>query len=178
MARILVGMSGGVDSSMAAYLLKAQGHDVIGVSFILCNPSAGSARPTEACRLVEPVNEARRTAHRIGIEHIVVDLRNPFFDHVVEPFIEGYRQGVTPNPCVLCNRHVKFPFLGRAADERGADLLSTGHYARVLEGRLLKGLDPGKDQSYVLYGLTPDILRRLTLPLGALSKPGVRAKAE
>ena len=178
MAGVLVGMSGGVDSSVTAYLLKNQGHDVTGISFILCEPSPGPGHSPETCCSAESVEKARRTAQQVGINHTMLDLRGPFLERVVQPFIEGYRRGLTPNPCILCNRHIKFPFLSTVADERRLNLISTGHYARVRDGRLLKGLDPRKDQSYVLYGLSRDVLERLVLPLGTRTKTEVRAIAE
>lgn len=178
MASVLVGMSGGVDSSVAACLLKDRGYRVTGVSFVLCEARLRPDLPPGLCCTPESVDEAGRTARYLGIDHSALDLRGPFFERVVSPFIEGYRRGITPNPCILCNRHIKFPFLKKFADERGIALVSTGHYARVLEGRLLKGLDARKDQSYVLYGLSPEVLKRLVLPLGTMTKPEVRARAE
>lgn len=182
MQRVIVGMSGGVDSSVTAYLLKNQGYEVQGVSFILYE--ARLRKTFTGCCSMEAINDARRTAEHIGISHTEIDLRDEFMAHVIEPFIEAYSKGITPNPCILCNRHIKFPYLLKMADEKGADFIATGHYARVesaqgarVKGQgclLKKGLDAKKDQSYVLYILRHEELNRLILPLGEKTKDEVR----
>ncbi len=176
-----MGMSGGVDSSVTAYLLKEQGHDVEGVSLVLYearNRTAGAL-----CCSQEAQDSAAETAAALGIRHRTIDVRAAFIDAVVDPFVEAYKQGETPNPCILCNKRIKFPCLLRAADETGAGFIATGHYARVEAARgsgsigqmlLKKAADGKKDQSYVLYDLEQWLLQRLLLPLGNMTKDEVR----
>ena len=176
-------MSGGVDSSVTAYLLKKQGYEVEGVSFVLYETRMKST--FSGCCSVESIRDAGETAAWLGVKHTAVDLRNEFMTRVIEPFIDAYTQGITPNPCILCNRHIKFPYLLKIADERGAECIATGHYAIIENSRqpaagcqeracLKKGIDLKKDQSYVLYVLRPEELRRLLLPLGEKRKEEVR----
>lgn len=176
---VVLGMSGGVDSSVSASLLKEAGHDVLGVSLVLFE-TPGTPLPTSCCSLTA-VKEAALTAASVGVEHIVVDARDLFIDKVITPFAEAYARGITPNPCVLCNRHVKFPILLEEALKRGGGHISTGHYAQVArEGghvALKKGLDPKKDQSYFLYCLRRAELNALELPLGLWKKEDVRTRA-
>lgn len=168
-------MSGGVDSSTAAYLLKKQGYDVEGLSLVLFETRKA---PTSCCSL-ESIEAAARVCARLGIPHRTVNAQAEFMEQVMEPFARAYAAGLTPNPCILCNREIKFPFLTRQADERGADFIATGHYAvvdRSVPGKILlkKGADPAKDQSYVLYAQRPEELKRLLLPLGGYHKSEVR----
>lgn len=182
MKKVIVGMSGGVDSSVTAHLLKEQGYEVEGVSFILYE--ARLKNTFTGCCSIEAINDARRTAEHMGVRHTAVDLRDEFMERVIEPFIEAYSRGITPNPCILCNKYIKFPYLLKIADEKGADFIATGHYARVETSQesevrsqkffLKKGIDPKKDQSYVLYVLRQEELNRLKLPLGDKTKDEVR----
>lgn len=175
-------MSGGVDSSMAAYLLREAGHEVEGLSLVLYETRLGGGSPTACCSL-EAIEEAAETARILGIPHSALDARAEFMEKVIEPFVEAYAKGLTPNPCILCNRHIKFPLLLKRAKELGAELIATGHYAKTerltgLEAPFLKkGTDPKKDQSYVLYALRNEELRRLILPLGGYFKEEIRGMA-
>ena len=179
--KVIVGMSGGIDSSVAAWLLKQQGYDVEGVSFIFGERRLQKYAVSPCCSL-ESLIDAKKTADSIGIKHAMVNLRNEFTERVIEPFIDAYANGLTPNPCILCNGEIKFASLLRAAQERGADLIATGHYARIAKCRhadgesfsLNKGADAKKDQSYVLYVLGQRELRHLILPLGGKKKDEVR----
>ncbi len=174
-------MSGGVDSSVAALLLKNQGFEVEGLSLLMFETRGGEAADPRSCCSLEAVADAAETARAIGIPHAVVDARDIFIEKVIEPFALAYSKGLTPNPCILCNRHVKIPLLIGAANERGADFIATGHYARISRDgqtmRLAAALDGKKDQSYVLYAQEIEELRRLVLPLGELDKREVRRMA-
>jgi tRNA-uridine 2-sulfurtransferase len=176
-ARVVVGMSGGVDSSVAAALLAGRGCEVIGITLLLWE-----ATPEETfagrCCTPEDVGDARRVCARLGVPHYTLDWRRAFRDEVVDPFVADYRRGRTPNPCVVCNDVLKFDRLVGKARELGAGWVATGHYARVVEGpRLLRGVDRDKDQSYFLAGIRPDVLPGITFPLGGLTKDEVRAEA-
>ena len=179
MGKVVVAMSGGVDSSVAAYLLKQAGYDVVGMTMRLWTAEDPDARPHQKrCCSVEDVDDARNAAAVIGIPHYVVNFEREFQANVVDYFIGEYHRGRTPHPCIACNQRVKFdPLLERAA-AIDAQLLATGHYARVAresEGyRLLKAVDPGKDQSYVLYGLGQHELRRILFPVGQYGKHEIR----
>ncbi len=179
--RILVAMSGGVDSSVAAALLKEQGHELVGVTFHLWD-AAGEHKVGRCCA-PEDRDDARRTCDHLGIPHYVIDERKAFRDDVVEPFLDAYLAGDTPSPCVSCNQHVKVSRLIELADRFGCARVATGHYARILREddgrvRLLRGRDRGKDQSYFLFGVPPAVLARLEFPLGDLHKSDSRAQAE
>ncbi len=167
-------MSGGVDSSVAALLLKQSGLEVEGVSFILYEARMKKTFSKAPCCSIAAMDDARLTARQLGVDHHTIDMREVFMEKVIEPFMEAYSRGVTPNPCILCNKYVKFPYLLSHARERGAALISTGDYARVQNRKLLKGVDVKKDQSYVLYVLSQDELGCLRLPLGGMRKDEVR----
>lgn len=176
--RVVVGMSGGVDSSVAAWLLKEQGWEVIGVTMKLW-PQDCMTRAEDKCCGPQAIADARGVAHALGIPHYVVDEAVPFERLVIDYFAEEYRAGRTPNPCIMCNERVKFGNLRDKAASLGADYIATGHYAIVehSEGKapvLRKGLDPRKDQSYFLFSLNDAQLSRSLFPLGSLTKTEIR----
>jgi tRNA-uridine 2-sulfurtransferase len=180
MSRILVAMSGGVDSSVAAARLMRQGHEVVGVTLHLWDyPDTES--PKARCCAPEDIHDAAKVAAFLGFPHYAFDRRELFSRKVVEPFVDAYLEGVTPSPCVNCNQQVKFAELLRAADRLGCDRLATGHYARIVANdtrlELHRGADMSKDQSYFLYALTEATLARLAFPLGESTKAEVRAEA-
>ena len=170
-------MSGGVDSSVAAGLLRDAGHDVVGATLKLWGGVADSG-----CCSVADVDDARRVAQVLGVDHHVFNYTEEFERHVVAPFVAGHAAGLTPNPCIECNKHLKFDLLIDRATRLGFDAVATGHHARVLEraGRpvLARGADAAKDQSYVLGYLSAPQLARLALPIGAMTKDAVRREAE
>ncbi|MDD5586565.1 MAG: tRNA 2-thiouridine(34) synthase MnmA [Alphaproteobacteria bacterium] len=178
--RIAVAMSGGVDSSVAAALLVERGHDVIGITMRLYE-SEEEAALSEVCGGGALVEDARQVAEKLGIPHRVLDLRRRFTDDVIKIFAGSYAHGETPNPCVLCNRNIKFGALLTAAQEFGCEFLATGHYARreeTSEGpELHRAADESRDQSYFLFAVTRAQFSHLLFPLGKMSKPEVRALA-
>jgi tRNA-uridine 2-sulfurtransferase len=175
--RVLVAMSGGVDSSVAAALLRDAGHDVTGVTLKLWGGESDSG-----CCSAADVEDARRVAAQLDIPHYVFNFADDFESRVVGPYVDAYADGRTPNPCVECNRSIKFGRLLERADALGFDAVATGHHARIRRDdadrwQLRRGLDTAKDQSYVLYMLGPDELTHTMLPIGELTKTEVRAKA-
>jgi tRNA-specific 2-thiouridylase len=178
MARVFVGMSGGVDSSVAAALLLAAGHEVTGITLQMLPEGE---EPGQCCG-TDAVRDARRVCDALGIAHYTFSARDPFEREVLAPFAAAYAAGLTPNPCVVCNERVKFALLARRALEAGAEIVATGHYARVVDTdtgpRLARGADEAKDQSYFLYRLGAELIGRVILPLGELSKDAVRLQAE
>ncbi|MFN1834531.1 tRNA 2-thiouridine(34) synthase MnmA [Balneola sp. MJW-20] len=182
--RVLVAMSGGVDSSVAAVMLREQGYEVIGITMKTWDyhRSGGNSGKETGCCTVESMNDARHIAVNHGFKHFIVDIREEFGDWVIDRFVDDYLGGRTPNPCVLCNTHIKWAALLKRADNLGCDYIATGHYAKVREenGRYIisRGLDPKKDQSYALWGVAQKHLERTIFPLGGYSKTEIRQIAE
>ena len=179
--RVLLGMSGGVDSSVAGYLLREQGYDVIGVTMKVW-PQDCISRAEDKCCGPQAVADARNVAHALGIPHYVVDEADQFERLVIDYFSSEYQAGRTPNPCVMCNEKLKFGNLWQKAKALGCDYIATGHYA-IIEHHadcavLRKGADPRKDQSYFLFSLRQPQLRRALTPLGAMIKPKIRQIAQ
>ncbi len=183
--KVAVAMSGGVDSSVAAAVLKEAGYRVFGITMLIY--ASGNGQLEKDKRETRPTDyaaeDARKVCSQLGIEHHVLDLSEDFQKHVIDYFICEYEQGRTPNPCVVCNRHIKFERLMNAAFSLGADYLATGHYARIIYSShkkqyfLQKGRDTGKDQTYFLYNLTQEKLAQCIFPLGGYLKEEVRQMA-
>jgi tRNA-specific 2-thiouridylase len=181
--KVLVAMSGGIDSTVAALMLHDEGYEVIGITMKTWDytASGGGKKETGCCNL-DSFNDARMAAVQHGFPHFILDIRDEFGSFVVENFVEEYLAGRTPNPCVLCNTHIKWRALLKRADALGCDFIATGHYASVHQhtnGRhfISKGIDDTKDQSYVLWGLEQDLLSRTLLPLGNYQKTAIRQLA-
>lgn len=178
MPKVLVAMSGGVDSSTTALLLKEQGYECVGATMRLCTEKL-LGKPAES----DDVEDARKVCAKLGIPFVELDCADEFESTVVHDFVESYLAGETPNPCIVCNRRLKFGLLYEKALSLGCDFIATGHYARIVRDdgghpRLAKAIDHSKDQSYVLYSLTPEKLEHVLLPLGGMTKAQVRRIAQ
>ena len=175
-------MSGGIDSTMASLLLHEEGYEVIGITMKTWDyeSSGGSKKETGCCSL-DSINDARQLAVDCGFPHMILDIREEFGDFIIDNFVDEYIAGRTPNPCVLCNTHIKWEALLKRADMLDCDFIATGHYAQVREenGRYIvsKGLDENKDQSYVLWGLSQDCLKRTIFPMGKFHKKDIKKMA-
>jgi tRNA-uridine 2-sulfurtransferase len=180
--RVLVAMSGGIDSSVAAVMLHEAGYEVVGLTMKTWDyaNSGGNKKETGCCSL-DSINDARNVAVRLGFPHYILDIRDEFGDFVIDNFVEEYLAGRTPNPCVLCNTHIKWNALLKRADKLECDFIATGHYAQIRteNGRAIvsKGIDSNKDQSYVLWGVSQQNLARTIFPMGGFHKPDIRNMA-
>ena len=180
--KIAVAMSGGVDSSTAAYILKSAGHEVVGLSMQMYDNLQSADSPYGGCCTIDDLADARRVAWKLDIPHFTLNLEQNFHEKVITPFVQSYLSGMTPSPCVLCNTHVKFDLFHQKALAIGAEKVATGHYARVTKSgdayELRKAKDLAKDQSYFLFELAQGQLSEALFPLGELTKPEVRDIAE
>ena len=180
--KVLMAMSGGIDSTIASLLLHEQGYDVIGITMKTWDyeSSGGSKKETGCCSL-DSINDARQLAVDCGFPHMILDIREEFGDYIIDNFVDEYIAGRTPNPCVLCNTHIKWEALLKRADMLGCEFIATGHYAQVREenGRYVvsKGIDESKDQSYVLWGVTQECLKRTIFPMGKYHKKDIKQMA-
>ncbi|MFC0181584.1 tRNA (5-methylaminomethyl-2-thiouridylate)-methyltransferase [Pseudarcicella hirudinis] len=180
--RILVAMSGGIDSSVAAVMLHEQGYEVVGMTMKTWDyASSGGTKKETGCCSLDSINDARNVAVQLGFPHYILDIREEFGDYVINHFTGEYLEGRTPNPCVLCNTHIKWDALLRRADKLDCEFIATGHYANIREENerfvISKGVDTWKDQSYVLWGVSQESLSRTKLPLGHLTKSTIREMA-
>jgi tRNA-specific 2-thiouridylase len=180
--RVLVAMSGGIDSSVAAVLLHEQGYEVVGMTMKTWDyASSGGDKKETGCCSLDSINDARHIAVNLGFPHYILDIREEFGDSVIDYFTQEYLEARTPNPCVMCNTHIKWDALLRRADQLGCDFIATGHYAQIRNenGRFVisKGVDVLKDQSYVLWGISQESLARTLLPLGSMTKQYIRELA-
>ena len=176
-------MSGGIDSTVAARMLHDEGYEVIGITMKTWDyaTSGGSTKETGCCSL-DSINDARQVSVDLGFSHFIIDIRDEFGDYVIDNFVEEYIAGRTPNPCILCNTHIKWEALLRRADAMGCEFIATGHYARIKqteEGRyyISKAKDDHKDQSYVLWGLSQECMARTKFPIAEYTKPEIRQMA-
>lgn len=180
--KVLVAMSGGIDSTVAAVMLHEQGYEVIGITMKTWDyaNSGGSKKETDCCSL-DSINDARSVAVDLGFSHFIIDIREEFGDFVINNFVDEYLAGRTPNPCVLCNTYIKWEALLKRADALDCEFIATGHYAKIRKENerfvISKGLDLNKDQSYVLWGIAQDCLSRTMFPMGHYHKPDIKQMA-
>ena len=176
--RVLIGMSGGIDSTVAAILLLEQGYELVGATFRTFDPSPIANSPSPNCASEQSILDAQHMAATLGFEHHILDFRDTFREHVIANFVSEYAHGRTPNPCVMCNSHIKWGKLMQAAEQYGCNLIATGHYAQIVDFRghtyLKNAVDTHKDQTYFLWMLTEENLRHTIFPLGGLTKTEVR----
>lgn len=172
--KVFLGMSGGVDSAVSAYLLQQQGHEVIGVYM----KNWSKNLPGMKCPWAEDLADAKRVAVKLGIDFRVFDFETEYKQKVVDYMLTEYQKGNTPNPDIMCNQEIKFKLFAETAFEQGAEMIATGHYARVNGRQLLKAVDENKDQTYFLYRITEDVIEKTIFPVGEMKKPEVKALAE
>jgi len=180
--KVLVAMSGGIDSTVTAMMLHEEGYEVIGITMKTWDyANSGGAQKETGCCSLDSINDARQVAVDMGFHHFIIDIRDEFGDYVIDNFVDEYMAGRTPNPCVLCNTHIKWSALLKRADALDCEFIATGHYAKIkaLNGRkyISKAVDDKKDQSYVLWGLSQECMNRSRFPLGNYTKPEVRQMA-
>tara|TARA_B100001142_G_scaffold330275_1_gene397554 strand:- start:37052 stop:38140 length:1089 start_codon:yes stop_codon:yes gene_type:complete len=180
--KVLMAMSGGIDSTMASLLLHEEGYEVIGLTMKTWDyESSGGDKKETGCCSLDSMNDARELAVDCGFPHTILDIRDEFKGHIIDNFIDEYMAGRTPNPCVLCNTHIKWEALLKRADMLGCEFIATGHYAQIREGNgryiVSKGLDESKDQSYVLWGVTQECLKRTIFPMGKYHKKDIKQMA-
>lgn len=181
--KVLVAMSGGIDSSVTAMMLHEQGYEVIGITMKTWDyESSGSSKRETGCCSLDSINDARAIAVNFGFPHYILDIRGEFGEHIINNFVQEYLAGRTPNPCVLCNTHIKWEALLKRADMLDCEFIATGHYAQLRNENnrriIYKGIDEKKDQTYVLWGLSQESLKRTFFPLGAYKKTEIRQMAK
>lgn len=172
--KVFLGMSGGVDSAVSAYLLREAGHEVVGVYM----KNWSKNLPGMKCPWAEDLADAKRTAVKLGLDFRVFDFENEYKQKVVDYMIAEYQKGKTPNPDIICNQEIKFKLFAETAFEQGAEMIATGHYARTDGANLLRAVDDNKDQTYFLYRIAADVIPKTIFPVGEMTKPEVKALAE